>query len=199
MRLLTWLFERTRDFNCLILFLGFSLNSIFFSGNAFSMHRSVSSSERNSFWGLGTGTRCKWSEQWKGRKGVRGLAPGKSLSTTAFRWSENAPIVKNLPFKRASRSQMIDNYAKDGGKELFTKMHCVRATRILNHSIGIQTVFTRCRHILKTVKIRRIGLPFTRNSDRHILETPSCKYLKMTKTEHFSRFWNDTDQYTSLA
>ena len=34
-----------------------------------------------------------------------------------------------------------------------------------------------------------------RNSNRHIFEMASCKHLKMTKTEHFSRFWNDTDQF----
>ena len=35
-----------------------------------------------------------------------------------------------------SSTSRIDNYAEDGGEELFTKMQCV--LRILNDSIGIR-------------------------------------------------------------
>ena len=37
-----------------------------------------------------------------------------------------------------SWARAIDDYAKDGGEELFTKMHCVQL-RILNDPIGILT------------------------------------------------------------
>ena len=35
----------------------------------------------------------------------------------------------------------IDDYAKDGGKELFTKMHCVRSTNPQPRSQGVLTSY----------------------------------------------------------
>ena len=68
----------------------------------------------------------------------------------------------------------------------------------------MKTAFTRCRHILKTVKNSTDRPPVhtktahflpadfengrfsKRNSNRHILETASCKHLKMVKIRTFS-------------
>ena len=43
-----------------------------------------------------------------------------------------------ISLKDKSWVAIIEDYAKDGGEELFTKMHCARITNPFNDSIGVR-------------------------------------------------------------